>query len=265
MCKTMSNQEIIAKNIRVLRIGKGLTQENLSDQLDLSSSQYSNYEQGTRAVPIEVLAKISAFYQIAIDAIVKYDISKVDIKGLMKVGENRLLFPIFITENGRYESVEIVPIKASAGYLRGYADPEFLEGLSKMDLPFLGPGTYRAFQIEGDSMLPIPSGSYIIGRFIESLSQVRNGKSYVVITHEGITYKKVMFHTDMTLSLIPYNQYYKTVTISSDDLLEIWEYQCYLSTKEYREEDLLSENFLPVLKNIGSDIELIKNHITTNK
>ena len=211
----MTSQERIARNLRLLRIGKGLTQENLSDYLELTSSQYSNYEQGTRAVPIEVLSNISVFYQIALDALVKYDLSKVDIKGLMKVGENRLLFPIFISEEGKYEAIEIVPVKASAGYLKGFADPEFLEALPKMQLPFLGPGTYRGFQIQGDSMLPIPSGSHVVGRYVESLSEVKNGKTYIVVTNDGITYKQVVNNMNIngTVQLLPYNKYYSSVTI----------------------------------------------------
>jgi Peptidase S24-like len=189
----------------------------------------------------------------------------VDIKGLMKVGENRLLFPIFISENGKYESIEIVPVKASAGYLKGYADPEFLEALPRMELPFFGPGSYRGFQIEGDSMIPIPSGSHIVGRYVEDLNDVKDGKTYIVITNEGITYKKVLnkIQTDGTLQLIPYNKYYKTVSIKAEEVIELWAFQCFISTKEYKDEELMAENFLPTLSNIGNGIEEIKSLINS--
>ena len=56
-----------------------------------------------------------------------------------------------------------VPVKAAAGYLAGYADPEFIDELNTFTLPMLAPGKYRAFEIVGDSMLPTQSGSVIVG------------------------------------------------------------------------------------------------------
>ena len=42
------------------------------------------------------------------------------------------------------ENIELVPQKAAAGYLNGYADPEYLEDLPKFQIPTLnGTGTYR--------------------------------------------------------------------------------------------------------------------------
>lgn len=55
-------------------------------------------------------------------------------------------------------------MKAAAGYLNGYADPEFIDELNTFTLPMLAPGSYRPFEIVGDSMLPTPSGSIIVGK-----------------------------------------------------------------------------------------------------
>src|SRR5208282_4379960 len=52
--------------------------------------------------------------------------------------------------------IQMVPVKAAAGYLAGYADPDFLDELNTFTLPMLAPGNYRAFEIVGDSMLPTP-------------------------------------------------------------------------------------------------------------
>ena len=35
------------------------------------------------------------------------------------------------------KTIEIIPVKASAGYLNGYDDPEYIEHLDKIKLPFL--------------------------------------------------------------------------------------------------------------------------------
>lgn len=45
--------------------------------------------------------------------------------------------------------IEVVPVKATAGYLAGYDDPEYIEQLQKIKLPFLPTGKHRAFPIKG--------------------------------------------------------------------------------------------------------------------
>ena len=78
--------------------------------------------------------------------------------------------------------VEIVSEDASAGYLRGYSDPEYIESLNSLKLPFLPTGKHRAFPIKGDSMLPIKSGSFVIARYLEDISQLSSGSTYIVLT-----------------------------------------------------------------------------------
>jgi hypothetical protein len=44
------------------------------------------------------------------------------------------------------ENIELVPVKASAGYLNGYGDPEYVAELPKFSLPMFGQGTFRALK-----------------------------------------------------------------------------------------------------------------------
>ena len=88
--------------------------------------------------------------------------------------------------------IHFVPIKAAAGYLAGYADSEFIDELNTFTLPMLSGGNYRAFEIIGDSMLPTPSGSIIVGEKIESMDDAKNGQAYIVVSkNEGIVYKRI--------------------------------------------------------------------------
>jgi hypothetical protein len=71
----------------------------------------------------------------------------------------------------------MVPLKASAGYLNGYADPEYVAKLPKFYLPMFKQGTFRAFEIKGDSMLPIISGRYHNSRIpVENWADVKPAK-----------------------------------------------------------------------------------------
>lgn len=50
------------------------------------------------------------------------------------------------------------------GSLNGYGDPEFIEGLQTISLPFLRNGRFRAFPVTGDSMPPYNHGTFIVGK-----------------------------------------------------------------------------------------------------
>jgi transcriptional regulator with XRE-family HTH domain len=257
MKNLLVSQLRVAQNIKLLRIHKGLSQEELGDILGLTGSRYPHYEQGIRAIPIDTLSAISSFFNIAIDALVKSDLSKVDLNGLIKVGENRLLFPIIIRDNEKIESIEVVPVKASAGYLRGYSDPTFIEGLPRMNLPFFTKGTYRAFPIVGDSMIPIKDGSIVVGQFIEKLNYIKEGKTYILVTTEGISFKRVYWDKNdkSVLILSSDNKAYTNYSIPLDTILEVWEFAGFISLKGYDANEYSFDTLFPLVNGISSNME----------
>jgi hypothetical protein len=89
----------------------------------------------------------------------------------------------------------------------------------------LAPGTYRAFEIVGDSMLPTPSGSVIVGEKVENLEDVKNNQTYIVISlSEGIVYKRIMKNPKQKakLTLLSDNPSYQPYTVNTADIVEIW-------------------------------------------
>jgi phage repressor protein C with HTH and peptisase S24 domain len=122
-------------------------------------------------------------------------------------------------------SISFVPVKAAAGYLAGYADPEFVDELNTFTLPMLAPGQYRAFEIVGDSMLPTPSGSVIVGERVDDLEELKNSNTYVVLSrNEGVVYKRVMKNNRAKdkLTMISDNPQYEPYYVSAEDVLEVW-------------------------------------------
>src|ERR1043165_1055001 len=84
----------IANNIKFLRQLKHISQEQLADELNITRSRIGGYEEGRNEPPIDILIGLSEFFHIAIDALVRGDLKKTNLDGLMKVGKNRILFPI---------------------------------------------------------------------------------------------------------------------------------------------------------------------------
>lgn len=250
----------IASNIRFLRQLKGLSQEQLADDLKITRSRIGGYEEARNEPPIDLLIRLSEYFHIAIDALVRGDMRKTNIDGLMKIGKNRILFPILLDSDGN-DMVELVPVKASAGYTRGYADPDYIEKLPQMKLPFLPTGKHRAFPIKGDSMPPIREGSFVIARFIERLEDIKFGQTYVVVTKEdGLTYKRVMaYHKkEGAFELHSDNKAYQPFKVKAGDVLEIWEYTCSINMNQYQEDELNLDSIMNMLRGLKVEIAEIK-------
>lgn len=250
----------ISSNIRWLRQWKGLSQEQLADDLEVTRARIGAYEEGRNEPPLDLLIRLSEYFHVAIDALVRGDLKKTNLDGLMKVGKNRILFPILLDSEGN-DMVELIPMKASAGYTRGYSDPEYIEKLPKMKLPFLPTGKHRAFPIKGDSMPPIREGSFVIGKFVERPEDVKLGNTYVVVTRDdGLTYKRVMAFNkkEGSYELHSDNKAYKPFKVKTEDVLEMWEYTCCINMHQYKEDELNLDSIMNMLRGLKVEISEIK-------
>ncbi len=250
----------ISSNIRFLRQLKGLSQEQLADELQVTRSRIGGYEEARNEPPIDLLIRLSEFFHIAIDALVRGDLKKTNLDGLMKVGKNRILFPILLDPDGN-DMVELIPLKASAGYLKGYADPDYIEKLPQMKLPFLPTGKHRAFPIKGDSMPPIKEGSFVIGKFIERLEDIKMGHTYVVVTKDdGLSYKRVMQYIkkEGAFELHSDNKMYQPYKVKVNEILEMWEYTCCINMNQYDDAELNLDSIMNMLRGLKVEIAGIK-------
>ena len=96
----------------------------------------------------------------------------------------------------------------------------------------LSGGHYRAFEIIGDSMLPTPSGSIIVGEKIEAIDDVKNNMPYIVVSrNEGIVYKRVVKNnkTKNKISLVSDNPQYQPYMVNVEDIVELWQAQSVIS------------------------------------
>ena len=226
-------------NIRYLRKKMGLTQEQFAQKLGIKRSVVGAYEEGRAAPPLETLLKMADLFGITTDDFISRDFSQPGTEGasaLRQGSSDPKLKVLSITvDKDDNENIELVPQKASAGYLNGYADPEYIEHLPKFQLPVLPKNaTYRAFEISGDSMLPLQPGTIIIGQYVEKASDIKNGKTYVLITSkEGVVYKRVFNYLkeNEKLYLVSDNPVYSPYEIHGGDLLEVWEAKAFISFK----------------------------------
>lgn len=248
----------IATNIKHLRLLKNWSQGQLADEIELSRARIGSYEEGRAEPSIEVMIRLSNIFHVGIDALVKSNLSGLKDTQLMRVAENRLLFPIMVDHNNN-DLVEVVTAKASAGYLNGYSDPEYFEKLPNMNLPFRIIGKHRAFPIKGDSMPPLKDGSFVIGKFVETIADINDGDTYILITkEEGIVYKRIYKKDKTQLELHSDNKTYSPYQVGASDVLEIWQFVCTLNVSDKKEEELNLESIMNMLRSMRVEIEGLK-------
>src|ERR671913_615794 len=218
---------IVNKNLKFLRVHQGLTQKQLAEKLGLKQAAVGAYEEERATPPLSCLTEISRIFNVSIDQLIHKDLSQVPQKEWKSKVVNRGKEVLAITvDSHNKENVELVTQKASAGYLSGYQDPEFVKDLPKINIPVLPKNkTYRAFEIRGDSMLPVQPGSIIFGEYVENIGSIKNGKLYILVTkQDGIVFKRVFNFTkdEGKLLLVSDNRQYEPYAIEGGDVLELW-------------------------------------------
>ena len=261
-CNKIS-MSLFSDNIRALRVKNKISQEKLAEQLQITRGRYVKYEDGTSEAPYDILKKIALYFHISIDLLLSIDVRKIEIHDLIHLENNRLILPMQVDAKGE-NTIEIVTQKVKAGYLTGYADPEYIESLQQISLPFLGSGKHRGFPVEGDSMPPHEEGSIIVGRYVENIGEVQDGKTYILITkNQGMVYKRLNKNQKNTLVLESDNRYYPNYEVKFSEILEIWEFKCNIGRTDHKQPLTEMESLKDILLELKREVSEIKQKAMT--
>ncbi len=125
----------IGNNLKLLRKRRKMSQEDVAKSLSLTRSSYSGYENNVAQPSLENLILLSDFFKISVDDVLKKDFSdfnenqwKVLEEGINSdVKGQKLRVLTTMVDGNNEELIELVNVKASAGYTAGYADPDYLK------------------------------------------------------------------------------------------------------------------------------------------
>lgn len=205
---------LFAQRLRILRKERALTQEGLAALLNIRRSIIGAYEEGRAEPSLTRIKEIAEFFSVSIDNLVLSNNGS-------KIHNNLRLIPV-------------VSQKAAAGYTPGHIDtnadnpeqfiyvPQFQ--LDKKEL--------LAFEISGDSMLPVQDGSIVIVEKVNETAQIIFNKTYVIYTQEeGLVYKRILESKEDISQFIAksdnidYSPYY----VQKTSILELWKARYVLS------------------------------------
>ncbi len=230
-------------NIKHLRKRSKRTQEDVAFALKTKRSTLNNYENGATVPNATVLLAFSDYYKIAIDTLLRidlcnlseYQLSELERGNDVYIRGTGLRVLATTVNNSNDDNIELVNEKAKAGYVTGYADPEYIKELPVFQLPFLSASRkYRTFQISGDSMLPLPDGSWVTGEFVTDWHTIVSGRPYIILTlNDGVVFKIAdnLIRSEGVLRLYSLNSFYEPYDLHAGDIREIWRFVNFISTE----------------------------------
>jgi transcriptional regulator with XRE-family HTH domain len=218
---------MLVENLKHLRKINNMTQHDLAEVLSIPRSTLGEYERGNTEPSISLLIKISKFFKVTLDDLL---IKNPQFPSFELQSSNRFKVLAITVDGAQKSNVELVETKAEAGYLQSYTDPEYIKDLPKIHFPNLPHGTYRGFEINGDSMLPLESGSIVISKYVEKITEIKNGKTYIVISkNEGVVYKRLSLDlVKNELVLKSDNEVFHPYTIPLEEVEEVWQYYAHV-------------------------------------
>jgi len=216
---------LAGQNLKYLRKLRGWTQEEFAVKLGIKRSLVGAYEEERADPRLEVLEIVGDTFKLSLDELLLKDLSNTGDSFLAKRRQQKMM-------SADRNIIHFVPVKAAAGYLAGYADSEFIDELNTFTLPMLAGGNYRAFEIIGDSMMPTPSGSIIVGEKVDDSEDLKNDQAYIVVSrNEGIVYKRIVKNNRLKnkLTLVSDNPQYQPYQVNAEDIVELWQAQMVIS------------------------------------
>lgn len=209
---------------------KGISVEKIAT--DIGTSKHNIYNALKRGD-----LKLSLYY----DILEHPEVKKLQQKSLPLQGSSEKVFPILVDNNNR-ELISIVPIYAQAGYMRGYEDPEFIRSLPLTYDDGHDDGTYRDFEIKGDSMenyffeRDAIRAKYLPETYWDKRLHI--GQLFVILHKtDGIVFKQLVDHNVSTgnLTLHSFNDYYEDYQVNLRDVQQLWYYTEYRSRRLFKQ------------------------------
>ena len=159
---------------------------------------------------------------------------RVEVISPIKVEGKDLMPKVVVVNDADDESfIPLVEVKAQAGYLTGYFDENYIKDLPMYNVPGLYGGTFRMFQVEGNSMYPtLLNKSYVIGQFVDNWEYMTDNRVYIVVTeNDGVIVKRVLNRIKKygTLYCKSDNRAYPPINVPLEDVREVWEAKMHLS------------------------------------
>jgi phage repressor protein C with HTH and peptisase S24 domain len=208
------------RRFKQVREELNLTQSAFADELGIGTTT-ADIERGRTRIPGQAVKELLRKYHI--NPLWLFGDSSQKFLYSDKVSVNPKVITV---DNAGKENIVLVNAKAAAGYPNNIGDAQWFESLPAFTIPLpeYRNATFRGFQVDGDSMLPVlHSGEWIVGRAMDDWDDLNSKRIYVVVTADSILVKKVQKEAESQfINLISLNSEYAPIRVDRNDIREVW-------------------------------------------
>ena len=112
-------------------------------------------------------------------------------------------------------------------------------------------------------MPPHNSKSYIIGKYIEKIDDVIDGKTYIVITtNREIVYKRLKKNGPDSFTFISDNTFYNSFEVMFSEIAEIWEYVGSIERENFKPQVYDAKTLEEIIRKLQTDMNVIKDKLS---
>jgi phage repressor protein C with HTH and peptisase S24 domain len=225
-------------NIKEIRQLHNLTQQEFADALGITRELVNKMEKGKTGVSKATSALVKQF---VMDHKSENNSQNEEVEFFGVPRKSGLPYHLLRREQKNQPSefqVELVGIKAQAGYVKGYEQVDYMEKLQKYSLP---PGVnpagavWRYFEIDGDSMEPtLSAGDVVLATMVpaEDWHDIRNFCVYIIHTSDQLLIKRIYRKSDTEWVLISDNEETNPqVLLQVKDVKQLWLFRRHIRSK----------------------------------
>lgn len=164
--------------------------------------------------------------------------------------------------------ISFVDKDAEAGYPDNCSDHEYIKTLGAYRIPGFEEGTFRMFNISGDSMQPkLYDDEVVITQVVEKIENIRDNRMCVVVSKAGIVAKRVFQDGNDVLLLKSENPKYKDYKLAYSDIMEVWEIKSKISSVFLKDEAATGNDYLinQRLEELEKTVEILKSAFIDGK
>lgn len=222
--KNLPTPDSQAARLKELLFRLQLNQQAFAERLGVSQSAVSQVLRDKTKLSFDTLQKIAEVYGVNLNWLVAGQGSMFPQAAAADTGGI-----LAVTVDAQDEpNIVMVPVKAQAGYVAQRLEPTYLQQLPAFNLPLerFRQGTYRGFEVEGDSMEPtLFQGDLLICSYVEQVNYLRDMHLYVFVTAGDVLVKRPrnLLRSHGYLELLSDNSFYPPIQLVPDDLREVWQ------------------------------------------
>lgn len=217
---------IEAQRFKKIREEQGMTQVEFAQLLDAGTTT-ADIERGKKKITGKIVTEL--LRQFHVNPLWLYGRS---FNKILETSTSTSPKVITMDSNDR-ENMIMVPIKASAGYASNVQDTDWYNELPAFSIPLpqYKEGSYRAFQVKGDSMLPVLQPTeWVMAKAVESLRLANDNRIHVIVTSDSVLVKKLRkSESPNEVYLISLNRDYPVIEQPVAEIKELWEVNSKLS------------------------------------